>query len=64
MMDKVQKKKIVSLNFSHALFTLLSTHDHSAMQALVWLFMVLFRAIWFGASYVNLRQPHTFKHQI
>jgi len=33
------------------------------MQALVWLHMVQFRAVWFsviqfGTSYTNLRQPH------
>ena len=39
------------------------------MHAMVWLGMVLFRAIQFGAArfcpwYTNLRQPHIFKHQI
>ena len=38
------------------------------MQALIWLQMVPSNAIQFGierfsASYVNLRQPHIFKHQ-
>jgi len=33
MMDKVQKKKIVSVNFSHSLFSLTSTHDNLGMQA-------------------------------
>jgi hypothetical protein len=63
-LDKVQKRKIVSFIFSHAVFSVLSTHDYLVMQALVWLCMVLFRAIWFGASYSNLRQPHMFKHYI
>ena len=32
--DKVpQKKKIVSVNFSHALFSLTSTYDNLGMQA-------------------------------
>jgi hypothetical protein len=34
-----KKKKIVSVNFSRALFSLLFTHDTLAMQALVWLCM-------------------------
>jgi len=58
-MDKVQKEKFVSVNFSHAMFSLLSTHDSSVMQALVWLSMVLL-----SASYANLRNHHIFKHQI
>jgi len=37
-------KKKVSGNFSHALFSL-STHDDLAIQALLWLYMVRFRAI-------------------
>jgi len=40
------------------------SQDDLAMQALVWLRRVRFRAIWFGTSYANLRQPHIFKHQI
>ena len=40
-----------------------------SMQALAWLFMVQFKAIWFGAVYfgtghMNLRQPDIFKGQI
>jgi len=58
-MDKVQKKKTVLITFSHAVFSLLSTDDDLVMQALIWLHMVRF-----GASYVNLRQPHILKHQI
>jgi len=59
MMGKVQRKKIWAVNFSNALFCLLSTHDDLAMQTLVWLCLVWFRAIrfglaQFGASYVNL----------
>lgn len=41
------------------MFSLLSTHDSSVMQALVWLSMVLL-----SASYANLRNHHIFKHQI
>ena len=93
-MDNVSKKKIVSVNLSHALFCFLDfftfgnetdmlssnigkefqlyaaclgrvqvAHD-SAVQALAWLHMVWFRAMWFGAAYVNLRPPHIFKCQI
>jgi hypothetical protein len=58
-MDKVQKEKFVSVNFSHAVFCLLSACDKSVMQALVWLPMVLL-----NASYVNLRKRHIFKQQI
>jgi hypothetical protein len=41
-------------------------HDDLVMKASVWLHMVRFRAIHFGAvrfsaSYANLRQPHIFK---
>jgi len=39
MMDKVQKKKTVSMNFSHAVFSLLFRHDDLVIQALVWLYM-------------------------
>jgi len=54
-MDNIPKKKIVSVNFSHALFCLLFTPDDLAMQALVWLRMVQFRVIrfdvvWFSTS--------------
>jgi hypothetical protein len=47
-MDKVQRVQIVSVNFSHAVFCLLSTHDDLVMQAFIWFRMVRFRAIWFG----------------
>jgi len=63
-MTKFTKKKLVSVIFSHAVFSLLSVHDNLVMQTLVWLHMVWFRAIWFGASYTNLRQLHKFKSQI
>jgi len=33
MTDKVQKEKTVSVNFSHAVFYLTSTHDDFGMQA-------------------------------
>ena len=58
-MDKVQRKKTVSITFSHAVFSLLSTYDDLVMQALIWLHMVQF-----GASCANIRQPHILKHQI
>jgi hypothetical protein len=44
-MGKVQKKKTVSVTFSHALFCLLSTYDDLVMQALIWLHMVQFGAL-------------------
>jgi hypothetical protein len=56
MIDDVPKKKNVSVNFSHALFSVLCTHDDLAMQGLVWLCKM-----WFGASGANVR-PHIFKH--
>jgi hypothetical protein len=37
MKDKVPKKKILSVNFSCALFSLLFIHDDLAMWGLVWL---------------------------
>jgi len=68
-MDRVQKKKIMSINFSRAVFCLLFASEDLAMQVLVWLCLVHFRvirfdAVWFGTSYANWRRPHTFKHQI
>ena len=100
-MDKVPKKKVVLVNFSCALISVLDfqsledgtdrlsrnlskelllytaqyvrraqiSHDSLAMQTLVWLHIVQFRAIqfgavWFSASYANLWWPHVFKHQI
>jgi len=58
-MDKVQTMEIGSVNFSPALFSLLSTHNDLVMQAFVWLRMVWFRAIWFGM--VGFRAPCKFK---
>jgi hypothetical protein len=52
---KVPKKKSVSVNFSHPLFSLLFTYDDLVMHALFWLSMVQFRGIWLDALYVNLR---------
>jgi len=45
------------------------SHDDLAVQALLWLCMVQFTVIQFGAarfsvSHTNLRQPYAFKHQI
>jgi hypothetical protein len=53
------------VNFSHALFSLLSL----VMQGLVWLHLDRFRvngfgAVQFGTPHLNLRQPHIFEHQI
>ena len=47
--QRVQKKKIVAVKFSNAVFSLLFTHDDLVMQALVWSHMVQFRVIWFGS---------------
>jgi hypothetical protein len=44
-MDKVPKKRRLSVAFSHDLFSLLFTHDDLVMQALVWLHKVWLRAI-------------------
>jgi hypothetical protein len=43
------KKEDVSVNFSHALFRVLSTHDNLSMQTLGWLCL-----FWFGTSNANL----------
>ena len=53
-MDKVQKKKIMSVNFGHTLFSLLDTQDNMAMQNMVGLQMVLFCVFWFGALCAKL----------
>jgi len=60
--DKVWKEKIISVTFSYALFCL---HLHM-MIWLCWPLLQsdLFGAVQFGASHVNLRWPHLFKHQI
>jgi len=42
------QKKIVSVYFTHALFSLLSTNKDLAIQALVWLHKLRSRAISFG----------------
>jgi len=47
-MDKVQTMEVVSVKFSHAVFSLLSTHDGLLMQASVWFRMVQCRTVWFG----------------
>ena len=60
----MSQEKIVLVNFTCALFPHLFTHDSLAMQAFVWLCTVQFGTVWFDVSYANLRQPHTFKHQI
>ena len=49
--------------------SLLNTHDDWAMQVLVWLCVLRFRAVRFDtvqvhASYINFSQPYIFKHQI
>jgi hypothetical protein len=59
-MDKVQEEKIPSVDFSHAVLSLLSTRDDLAAQALIWLRMVWFTVIhfvvvWFSTSYANVR---------
>jgi hypothetical protein len=46
---QIPKKQIVSPNFNHGRFTVLSTDDDLATQALVWLRMVWFKVIWFCA---------------
>ena len=51
--------QFVLVNFSLAMFSILSTHDNSVMQAIVWLPMV-----WLSASYANLRKCYIFKQQI
>jgi hypothetical protein len=45
-MDKVPKEQIVSVTFSHAVFSFLSALGDADIQ---------FGAVWFGASYVNFR---------
>jgi len=42
-MDKVQTMEIVSVNFSHALFSLLSAHN-------IWWCRPLFGSAWFGSE--------------
>jgi len=69
MMDIIPKKRIVWVNFSRTVFSLLFTHDYLAMQAMRWFRVAQFRGIWigvvqFGASYLNLRWPVIFMHQM
>ena len=60
-------KKKDCANFSHALLSVLSTlgyaglglAPHSPVQSLVWPHTVRF-----DTSYLNLGQPHIFKHQM
>ena len=63
------KMKVVWVNFSDAVCLFFSTDDDLEMQALIWLSLVLFIEIWFGAiqfsaSYATLRWLHIFKHHI
>jgi len=56
-LDSVRINIVVSINFIHVVFSHLSTRDNLVMQAFVWLCMVWFRVIrfgaaWFGASYI------------
>jgi len=65
-MDKVQKKKIVSVNFSHAVFSLLLTLDDTCLS-LALHGLVQSDLVWCGlvrCFTVNLRWSHMFKHQI
>jgi len=48
--DKLPKKKIVSANLSHAVFCLLLTHDDLAVQAFVWLHVVLRGTVQFSSG--------------
>jgi len=48
-MDELPKKKIVSVKLRHAVFSRLLTHDDLAMQALVWLHIVLCGTVQFRA---------------
>jgi len=64
-MDEVQTE-IVSVNFSHAMFSPLST---LADAGLGWLCVVWVRVLWFGvvqfvASDTNVRWPNIVKLQI
>jgi len=54
-MDKVPKRKIVSVKFSHAVFSFLSALGEAVIQ---------FGAVWLGALCVNFRRPHIFKYRI
>ena len=50
---KLDKEKIVSVTFTHTVFSVLFMYDDLVMQALLWLSRGWFRAIRFGASYSN-----------
>jgi hypothetical protein len=60
-MDKVQNKKIVSVNFSCAVFCLLSPFDDLAIKTLVWRHVVQynpiqFGVVWFGSVWSSIEQ--------
>jgi hypothetical protein len=57
-MDEVPKKKIVSVNFIHALSFLLFARDELALQALVWFRIVRFPVIWFGVVQFGKMTSH------
>jgi len=66
MMDKVKKRKIVLVNFRHAVFSLLYTHDDLMMQAFVWHHTVQFTVqndlVW--CFVCEFKTSHIAKHQI
>jgi hypothetical protein len=47
------KKKIVSVDFGHALFSHVSTYGDLTMQVMVWFRMAQFRAMKFGAVWFS-----------
>jgi len=54
---KIKRKRLCQLTF----VMVCSGHClHLVMHAFIWLHTDRFRVIRFGASYVNLRQPHVF----
>jgi len=56
------KKNNVTVNFSHAVFSDVSTHDGRLRR--VWFTVKQFCTVQFRVLNVNVRQPHTFKHHI
>jgi len=50
---KFQKKKIVSADFGHALFSHLSTYGDLTMQDMVWFCMAQFKAMKFDAVWFS-----------
>jgi hypothetical protein len=65
-MDKVQKKKIVPANFSHAMFSPLFTLGDACL-GLALHGLVQSDLVWCGLVQrftVNLRLSHMFEHQI